>query len=502
MKTLLVTEDRSRLYFSLTWMLVVAGVVLRLAFLMHNRCFWNDELAVALAWQQPTLSGLLTELGARSQIAPVGFLLLVKAATGLFGESEWCFRLVPFLASVVGLILFRELVTRWFQPATAVVSLSLICLNLNLVEYANELKPYAVDQMVATGLILLMFYGHHRHWRGYSFLFLAVAGVVAPWLSFPSTLLLAVIGLYVFVFMLRARQYGRSIITAVVGVCWLISFGLEYRMVNSVAQSDYMHTFWADQFLPFPPGSLSDLLWLPHSLTSLFRNPLTTTVKQLSVVLCLYGWFRCWRMDRTMAVVLCGPIVLALAVSAAHLYPFGDRLAQYLVPTLAIGVALGVQPLFERSSRWQWIGAGVLALTLIEPAARSCRYAWSGPVHEESQPVLKHIADQWQDGDVLYIQKNSNLSVEYYADDAGLPAENRVRGKSLMFATDSTVKSVIGSPRVWVYFGHAMPEDVAGFLDQLDRFGPRLDTISTPGCTACLYDLTPRVGAIGGTVPK
>jgi len=58
----------------------------------------------------------------RGQVAPVGYLLLTKITVLLFGESEFAFRLVPFLASVVALALFWLLARRLLGPAGALVA--------------------------------------------------------------------------------------------------------------------------------------------------------------------------------------------------------------------------------------------------------------------------------------------------------------------------------------------------------------------------------------------
>src|SRR5690348_5153488 len=90
------------------WAVIVAipvGVGLRAWQYFAQASLVLDEAAVARNVLDRGVLGLLTPLD-YAQVAPPGFLLLVKLATALFGPAEWALRLTPFIFGLAALLLF------------------------------------------------------------------------------------------------------------------------------------------------------------------------------------------------------------------------------------------------------------------------------------------------------------------------------------------------------------------------------------------------------------
>ena len=77
---------------------------------------------------------------AYAQGAPVGFLLLEHGAVRLLGNNELALRLIPFLASVVTIVLFYPMCRAVTQPNVAPLALILMATSSPLVYYAGEMK--------------------------------------------------------------------------------------------------------------------------------------------------------------------------------------------------------------------------------------------------------------------------------------------------------------------------------------------------------------------------
>ena len=48
--------------------------------------------------------------------------------------------------------------------------------------------------------------------------------------------------------------------------------------------SSYLQLYWSPNFLPLPPRSLSDLLWLPNRLGAVFGDPVGFVFRGLGVL--------------------------------------------------------------------------------------------------------------------------------------------------------------------------------------------------------------------------
>jgi uncharacterized membrane protein len=81
----------------------------------------------------------------------------------VLGDGTLALRLIPFVASCLVLALFAWVAWKTLPPVSAVVATLLIAVSDRLLWHACEAKPYAIDAMLAIGLIALHQVG--RNWR-------------------------------------------------------------------------------------------------------------------------------------------------------------------------------------------------------------------------------------------------------------------------------------------------------------------------------------------------
>ena len=197
------------------------------------------------------------------QGAPIGFLLVEKTFSLIFGRSESSLRLFPLLIGLISLWLFYLLLKHFTRGASLWVGLALFAFNPRLIYYSSEVKQYIVDVAITT-LLLLLALPLFREPSRKRFTTLALVGIPALWFSHPSLFVLAGIGFALFLFYLRKRDFQNLRPTLGMGVLWLINLGFLFAItLNDLRRNSYMHEYWRDAFVPMPPWS--DLTWYVSS---------------------------------------------------------------------------------------------------------------------------------------------------------------------------------------------------------------------------------------------
>jgi hypothetical protein len=488
---------------------VLAGVLLRVLQYAVDRSLWLDEALLASSIVSRSFAELTAPLD-YGQTAPLGFLFLVRAVVEVLGSSELALRLVPLVGGIAGLLVFTMLARRVLADTQFTVALALFGLSPFLIYYSSELKQYSLDVLVSTTLLLLAFEAARREQSSAaSLLPLAAVGAAGVWLSQPSIFVLASIGSVLAVRQVLARDWRSVSGLGVIGSAWLLSFGGSYAASNrGLADREYMEAFWRGGFMPFPPGSVEEWLWIPQTFARMLRDPLALVsdnpMDGLPMVVgggaaFLVGCVVVWKRDRTWATILLLPFFLALGASAARAYPFGGqfvsggRVLLFLLPIAFILMAEGAGALLQRVRP---LGAAVVALMIIPFIGYG---ALSVPhVRAEVKPLLEYAQQEWQPGDMVYVYYDGRAQFDYYAARYGFPEPAAVRGVCSRldpagYVTD--MAALAGTPRLWVLFvgdgkgAHAYDEKGL-ILTALDRLGRRLDDQVSIGAAVYLYDLS------------
>jgi hypothetical protein len=483
---------------ALSWLLVALGAVLRVAQYAANRSLWLDEAALALNILQRDSRALLLPLDLH-QAAPPGFLLLEKLASRLLGPSEWSLRLLPLLAGLAALFLFRRVAARVFAPPAALLAVALFALGDPLIYFASELKPYAVDVAVALLLLdlALSFPGPAGSLRARAAVALAIAGAAAVWISYPSVFVLAGIGSTLSVWAFRLRDRKRLAALLAVGVVWGASFLAVYRIsLQAASASSYLLLYWAPNFLPLPPRSLSDLLWLPNRLGALFGDPVGFVFRGLGVLTFLVGCVTLFARNRGWLVLLLTPLLFALLGSGLHKYPFYGRLLLFLVPFLLLLVAEGAERIrCLTAPAAPSVGVILIGLLLFHPTAIALRFLVHPRTREEIRPVLASVREKAAPGDGLYVYGGAAPAFRYYANRYAFPPDRTSIGewRRELNAYRQDLQALSGGGRRWFVFAHTQAQDGSDeekpLLSMLDGIGRRLDAVRAPGASAYLYDL-------------
>lgn len=408
----------------------------------QNRSLWFDELTVALRLRHASFLDLLRPFDVVTEVyrvdrdvapAPVGFLLLVRACTSLFGDSEWALRLVPLLAGLAALGLFARWLGGLPDRRAGRIALALFALSPLQTVLGAELKPYTGDVLIAVALLA----GYDAALRGASgraaALRLGAAGAAALWFSFPAVFPVAGGGLVLLWQEARLRRSpGRRMAWALACLAALpaASFALHWRLqLGELRSSAFLAEFWAQDFPRWPWSADGAAFWgrLVHAI-SLLWGPLP--LAWLSLAVASVGAFRLGRSDRLRLALLALPLCATLAAAVLRLYPMQERLLLFWDPALALFLGAGfsflIGGLAQISRALAWIVlAGVLAnpilmhLTLLREPSYGYRT-------QEVREILEIVARERRPEDQLYVYYGASHAFGYYAARFGLDRADAV----------------------------------------------------------------------------
>jgi hypothetical protein len=505
------------------WGIVALGVALRLIRYLANRSLWLDESFLAESLLTYSFKQLATEPLANWQAAPVGFLWLEKLAVVLLGTCEYALRLVPLIAGVISVPLFRALALRCLPAVGALVALTLFATVEPLVYYSSEVKQYGIDVTMTLAVALAASYvseRHEGHWRVTT---LALVGALALFLSHPAVFILPAVLVDFFAAAYRADPKKRAAFVALAAF-WLVLFALDYGLIlRPLTKHEGLHAYWAAAYMP---RDWTAVPWLGRVIEGVFTDYGTMWMPLADVAMLAAAGGVIWLIfqDRRVLTLLVLPIAFALAAAMLNRFPFSGRLILFTVPLAILLIAAGVQGLLNALKPGHWFIGVAVVLWLVGPTVgRAVYFAIRPPGREEIKPVVAYVRDHRQPGDVIYTLNLTQVPFRYYRDGFGVgPGRfglgdmrwvvgGRIDTTEANFAKE--FEPLRGTPRLWVLLTHfgGPPDEGVVVPAVLDRMGRKLDEFSARGARVLLYDLSesgatpatsPATTASGGSPPR
>jgi hypothetical protein len=502
--------SRKKISPYLPYALIAVGMLLRLRQYFFDRSLWLDEAFLSLDIRHDSFSQLWGSQR-HSQVAPVGFLTLEKAMTNLLGNSEYAFRLVPLLAGLVALPLFYRLAKKFLAPFAVLVALGLFALSGPLIYYSSETKEYMLGVLVAVVLYATALPMVDLKWQRLGPLCLGFVGALAIWFSFPAVFVLGGICLTLLIAVVLRKQWSALYSLAFPLVLCVVSFGLSYWLiVRRDANHPALFHYWSGSFLPFPPLSYKDVAWYASTLFRVFDFPVGIAATGLAVALFSIACASLFRRNRISLTLLLAPIVLTLAASAIHKYPFSGRLILFLVPIPILLIAEGCDYLRSRCSS-TLVPAAVVGVLFFVPTFSALHRLIRPETVEEIRPVIGYVQTHEKPGDVLYLYHPASYAFRFYDENAKLGGVMIVTGQASTgnWKEDTAdIGRLRGDARVWFLFSHVRSADGMNeesfFLYVLNSYGKQLASFQAPGAAVYLYNLShpQRISRAPGSLPS
>jgi hypothetical protein len=323
------------------WIAIVAGAGVRVWAMTQRGSLWLDEASLALNVMTRSYGALLQPLD-WGQAAPIGFLWLERAIASHAEAPDLWLRLVPWCAgAALPWLLWRLgrlMVGTGAGALAAVVSAG----SLLALRYSTEAKPYASDAAIAAALLLLARNASDHPTRSGRWGALGAGLVLAVCFSLPAVFVIAAVALALVTSReARAASGARRIAlpalllsAAVFGALWL----LVYR---ASAASEPLRAYWAPVMLDLTASDgvarvvrvLMELTWIPLRWTG------SLVGAAVGSALWVIGLIGVARRRRSDALLLAGPVALAMCASVIGAYPLSDRLAFFAVPGVWVAQA-------------------------------------------------------------------------------------------------------------------------------------------------------------------
>lgn len=409
----------------LLFALLLLGAILRLWQWGAPGSLWLDEIALSRNIQARSIGELIAYPLAFDQVAPLGFLAVVKLLTLAFGDGERTLWLFPLVSGLAGLLLFWRLAERTLRGVAVPLAIALFALALSMIRYSAEVKQYGVDATLAVGLTLIALDLRARDRSTGSLLAAGAAGFVVIWFSQASVLVMAGLGGALVVAWLIERDFRTLRALLVTVPMWaaaaLIAVIMARRSMTP-ATSAFMQDFWRGGFLPLPPRLSTAAPWLWVRLPELFEDPWTLRypLAWLFGLLALAGIAVLWRQRRDAALLIAAPFVITLLAAIAQQYPFRTRLVVFLVPGAILAAAAGAGWIAELAGRRSTLaGAAVLVAVLIPPLLAIADAGLPSRV-DNYLPIYSHLSANRRPGDAVYVSFLANSSAIHYGPRYGL----------------------------------------------------------------------------------
>ena len=497
------TETRS--LSRVAWLALGAGFLLRLGQYLLDRSLWLDEAYLSLNILHRSFSGLLQPLDYH-QGAPLGFLFVEKSALHFLGPGELSLRLLPLLAGLISLFLFFRVAKDILRPAAVPVALGLFAVAPPLIYYASEVKQYSSDVAIALLLYVIALGRKSEQWTSTRVLVFGAVGSLAVWFSHPSVFVLAGIGAMVVLSCMERRDWESLVRFSPAIAMWATSLLVCYLvLLRHLTGDQTLLNYWSSNFMPFPTRSLSDLNWFFDTFFGFFSGTAGLVMSGLAAFVFLIGVFYKWSTDRQQVSILLAPAALTLLASGLHKYPFGGRLALFLVPAIFLLMAEGIEQIrISLPNNSRAIAYALIGLLFLDPCIYLAHHFLKPyslvrtpgiMLPEEIRPVFTYVHQHEQSGDVIYLFTDSQPAYEYYEEVDRVHDANVVMGTASGSHPEAYMADLdrLRGRRVWVVFSHfnGMDADEAKYVRfYLESLGKQLSEFSSPGAAVYLYDLS------------
>ena len=282
-----------------TWLLVGAGVLLRVTDYCDNRKMYTDEKLLLKNLVDLSVFDFHTILS-HDQLAAPAYLVVERVLVRLPFDTVQSARFTSLLCGIASMFLMRWVARRYLLPFGFPIAVGLFAFNDWLVYYASELKQYSTDVALTLAAFLLaarpaeetLVMCRRR------LLTLAAFGAAGVWFSHPLAFVLASVGSYLVASSMLRRQWKMVAQLCGVILLWICSFGvcflISYRILS---KGDFLWRWWGFAFLPLPPHSIADLKQDFWQIVNVFNNP-SWVVMPIGVLasafvalgLFLFGW--------------------------------------------------------------------------------------------------------------------------------------------------------------------------------------------------------------------
>jgi len=236
---------------------------------------------------------------------------------------------------------------------------------------------------------------------------------------------------------------------------------------------------WIGAFGPEDASLGDQVSWSWNILNLFVTSMFAATATSVAVLLVVLGAVALWWREQAVAVLLATPIVAALLVAIAQLYPLAQRMALWLLPSAVVllagclfpsrpGAGVGAPAacrLAPRLRDMEAVASGAVAtlltMVLLIPSSGPLSEAFVAPGRhgrggdaDNMASAIAELARGYRPGDLILVVASQYHRVYWYGHEHGLaPPVALAASPNGGCARDEIAEAVGDAPRVWLVTG-------------------------------------------------
>jgi len=509
------------------FLFVLVGIILRCKLFFDNRSFWIDEAYVSLDIINKSIKEIITykSFFVNQPNPPVGFEVLQKFNTYLFGFSEPALRSLPLICGMASLWLLFVIVRKYFDKTMAVIATALFAFADSPILYSATAKQYSLELLVSVSLLTLFLKLETQLENKHLLKILTVAGMLAPWFAYSSIFVLSAGGCAIILQCLKSHKEKIKDVM-ICFTLWAASFFCLYFLAfKKLFNNQYLYGTWHMAFPPASVFSIKGISWLGLAISNVFITLFGIVITPLAFFLLVLGAMKLIKESGYRTLLLVLPLAFVLLATLMHKYPLYERMVLFLTPMLSILIASGICLLSEKIKKTKKLVVCVLTgILLFAPISKQVGYLFSPREKEELRPMIEKMVKNYKEGDVIFLNHSSIYGYSYYYGLYKLPPAfsfiNMISGKrssdgeqgldiyyeelntdnirfpymtfplagyDLFRAQDFDTKN--HSLRVWVLLSHLPQENKKYIVDFFDKIGQKEIVMEKTQAAIFLYTI-------------
>lgn len=390
---------------------IILGIYLRVSTYLQCNGLWLDETFLATNIVKLNALELLGKLE-YDQSSPIGFLVVVKLITSLFGYSPLAWHSFSLITGVLVIPLIYILVRKITNNNTIPLIFTFItAISPDLIYYSVELKQYSAEVFFST-LFLLSFIEIYQKDKIVLFFICSILLILfvnlAPFMIVLSALL----------YMYKKWTFTSTKINSFLFMCFILA--VLYTLVFFISiihshNSQFLHTYWTvhNGFLPLPISNTTVLKFL-DGLSIIFSMGSSISAVIVVFIMIISGILLFknspTRKNNFHLIILSISLILTIMIlSIVHLYPIAPRFVLALYPFI---VLIFSTVLSNISIHWQKV-IFVLLPIIIFPATLRLLLFIHGTFHYKIT-YYKGIESALTQLHTEY--KDESICIDYYGD--------------------------------------------------------------------------------------
>lgn len=334
-------------YNVLLFLIILLGCGLRLKGLSSNILLWHDEYT--LSWRgifnsHADFLGIFHFM----RIHPPFFMIATKFITNIIGLSDLNLKLIPFLFGCAAIPAFYLLAGKVLKVQSTIFwATFLFAVNMPLINYSFQFKPYSLDVFFV--VILLLFFINFNIER-LSIIKTITCGILValiPWFSFTSLFIIVGGGINIF-FRILKNKNSKCFLPFIFFLFPILISGLIYLKMYLINNYTGMQLgdYYRNSFLTL--NSLSFLGSLTESIKYFFFSFSSINWTLFSLIMIVWGGIVFYLEKSEFLNISVFSFILLYVASLLHIYPYFQEFVLFLIP---IFLLLMMKPLDMASFR-------------------------------------------------------------------------------------------------------------------------------------------------------